>query len=101
MSAVETKDRILAMLHGAEGEAQYLEVAEKVIEIVDIILPTWAEIGYAYKASEIAERIADQLRWMEIEASHHARRSKIGKIGVKARELARSAHAAQAQYFAA
>lgn len=63
---LDTKERLWAMLAEARNEfgtlekIPYCEQAEKVLFVLDTCQGMFNEAGYAYKAVEIAQRIADQ-----------------------------------------
>jgi hypothetical protein len=52
---VATKNRILAMVNAARDAADL----ERCHEAVNLVMPMWAAVGYAYKGREILKRIGD------------------------------------------
>ena len=95
MSALETKDRVLQMLNDAVSDSDYIAVAKDVIMILRVTLPMWVELRYAYKAAEIADRINDRLRAMQIETTNASRKAKLERIALDARTIVHAANEAQ------
>ncbi len=70
-SVVDVKDRLWAMLNGAEDTMSYLVAAEMVLTTIKLTQGFWVELEYCYKAVEIANAINSVCR-QYLDHCHHS-----------------------------
>lgn len=86
-TAVDTKDRLLAMLNSADDKMQYLTLAEIVMNTISITQGMWVEAGYAYKAAEICRKISDQCFFYTRDYNHAMTLRRINTVRNQAEEM--------------
>jgi len=77
MSAVACKDHLLQLINGANDHNELMAVAETITTILTHTEGFWIELGYCYKASEIAQRLVTELASYEVDGLHHKTAEKL------------------------
>jgi len=88
VSAIETKDRLLSLINGAENQAEMITVAKTVATVLQNTEGFWIELRYCYKASEIATRCQRELEHYSETCQHHKTLQMITKVRDRMRLIA-------------
>lgn len=75
--AIDCKNHLLSIINGANGPAELMVAAETITVILTHTEGLWMEAKYAYKASEIAQRLVTELASYEVDGIHHKTAEKL------------------------
>lgn len=99
MSALATKDHLLQLINGATNAQELMVVAETVTTVLVHTEGLWLELGYCYKASEIAQRLVTELASHEVDGVHHKTAEKLRTHRLTLARLAERYHTLQQQQY--
>jgi hypothetical protein len=88
IDCVTVKDRILGQLNEVwENPMEFCKLSERVLDMLKMTDGIWNELGYSYKAQEICNKIADNVRQMSQNTNHAAISNRLGAVYDEARTI--------------
>jgi len=95
MTAVDTKNNLLALLNSASDVHELMTASETILIVLEHTEGLWYDAKYCYKASEIAEECRKRLDAYTTTCQHYKTHEKIARMRDKMRLLADRYHILQ------
>ena len=86
-NAVNSKDRIIRELNEADTYEKFVETAPRIVAAIDLTIGLWIELGYLYKAKEIAQRVVQEANRYLGMCMHYSRITVLERIKGQALDI--------------